>query len=74
MVFKFWSKIGKKMKKSFRRKLKLDSNDAEYQANAEYILYVNIIFINRHARASAHERYAYSGGRCTYALMRVGAL
>ena len=50
-----------------RRKLKLDSNDAEYQADSENILYVNIVFINRSARASAHEqsRIIQAGGLCT---------
>ena len=38
----------KKMKKSqnCRRKLKLDSYDAEYNQDSENILYVNTIFIN----------------------------
>ena len=31
---KFWAKNSKK-KKKLRRKLKLDSNDAEYQASSE---------------------------------------
>ena len=46
------------MKKSqnCRRKLKLDSCDAEYQAESENILYVNILFINGRERASAHEQ------------------
>ena len=39
-----------------RRKLKLYSHDAKYQADSENILYVNIFFINRRARASAHEQ------------------
>ena len=39
-----------------RTKLKLDSNDAKYQVDLENILYVNIFFINRRARASAHEQ------------------
>ena len=48
----------KKMKKSqnCRRKLKLDSYDAEYHADSENVLYVNIIFISGRARASAHEQ------------------
>ena len=37
-----------------RRKLKLDSNDAECQADSEYISYVNIFSINKHLRASPH--------------------
>ena len=46
------------MKKSqnCRRKLKLDSYDAEYHADSENVLYVNVIFINGRVRASAHEQ------------------
>ena len=39
-----------------RRKLKLVSNGAKCQADSENISYVNILFINRPARASAHEQ------------------
>ena len=45
-----------KKNQNCRRKLKFDSYDAEYQADSENILYVNINFINRRARASADEQ------------------
>ena len=51
----FGLKIAKK-NLNCHRKLKLDSNNGEYQADSENILYVNIFFINRRARASAHEQ------------------
>ena len=51
----FGLKIAKKSQ-NCRRKLKLVSNDAEYQAKSKYILYVNIFSIDRRANA-------YLGGR-----------
>ena len=52
------SKFGLKIAKNQNccRKLTFDSKDAKYQADSENILYVNIFFINRLARASAHEQ------------------
>ena len=46
----------KKKNQNCRRKLKLDSHDAEYQADSENILCVKILFINRSASSRAHER------------------
>ena len=64
------------MKKSqnCRRKLKLDSYDAEYQANSENIYYMSTLFtwMDVHAQARM-SRNAYSGGRGAYNLMRVGS-
>ena len=63
------------MKKSqnCRRKLKLDSYDAEYHADAENALYVNIIFISGRARASAHEQKCIFRRRRAYAPRHAGA-
>ena len=49
----FGLKIGNQ-NQNCRRKLTLDSNDAEYHADSENVLYVTILFIDRRERASAH--------------------